>query len=195
MQVRPTPTDTAVADALGRLMEFWGFRANLGRIWTALYLCPRPRTAAELCQELQLSTGSVSMALQELCRWGAVTKTVLPGDRHDWYEARQDVLSSVANVMQQREAREIDQVLSTVDAALAVATAAVERAIADSDTTGQAEAQWRRARLQWLSDLAHAGHDLLGLLLDRRALESFLGRPEPTAAPLSDPLPRISLEE
>ncbi len=98
----PRPEQT-VADAIGRIMAFWGFRKNLGRIWALLYLSPDPLTAAELCEQLQLSTGSVSMALNELQRWGAVHKRFVTGDRRDHYEAEADIWGTVSRVMQQRE--------------------------------------------------------------------------------------------
>ena len=34
--------ELAIADTLGRLMEFWGFKRHVGRIWGVLYLSPRP---------------------------------------------------------------------------------------------------------------------------------------------------------
>ncbi|MEE2829846.1 MAG: MarR family transcriptional regulator, partial [Myxococcota bacterium] len=85
------PTDAQVATALGRLMAFWGFRRNLGRIWSLLFLSPEPLTAQDLCDRLKLSTGSVSMALNELQRWGAVHKRPVEGERREHYEAEGDI--------------------------------------------------------------------------------------------------------
>ena len=55
---------SAVADAVGGLMEFWGFKRNMGRMWTVLYLAPDPLSAADLCERLSLSTGAVSMTAE-----------------------------------------------------------------------------------------------------------------------------------
>src|SRR5205814_4466543 len=41
-----------VADAIGALMEFWGFKRFMGRLWTVLYLTGEPPAAAELCERL-----------------------------------------------------------------------------------------------------------------------------------------------
>jgi len=79
------------ADAMGRLMEFWGFRRHMGRLWTILYLCPEPMTTAELSETLQLSSSAVSLSLGELLRWGAVRKTWRPGERKDFYRAESSV--------------------------------------------------------------------------------------------------------
>ena len=35
-----------VCHAIGRLMELWGFRKNLGRVWTVLFLSDGPMSAA-----------------------------------------------------------------------------------------------------------------------------------------------------
>src|SRR5688572_6044548 len=74
------------ADAVGGLMEFWGFKRNMGRMWCVLYLSDRPLAAADLGQILQLSTGAVSMTLAELTKWGVVKKSWVPGERRDYYE-------------------------------------------------------------------------------------------------------------
>jgi DNA-binding transcriptional regulator GbsR (MarR family) len=65
MDPRDPSAEQRVADAIGRMMAFWGFRRNLGRIWALLYLAPAPVAAAELVERLRLSTGAVSMALSE----------------------------------------------------------------------------------------------------------------------------------
>jgi DNA-binding transcriptional regulator GbsR (MarR family) len=76
---RPGPLLEAklqVADQLGALMEFWGFKRVLGRIWTMLYLSDRPLTAAELSDQLDLSPSAISLAMAELKRWGVVVEDV-----------------------------------------------------------------------------------------------------------------------
>ena len=74
------PSEAAVSDAVGRLMEFWGFKRNMGRIWSVLYLSPEPLSAEDLRQALRLSSGAVSMTLSELARWGVVKKVWVAGD-------------------------------------------------------------------------------------------------------------------
>ena len=39
------PSEAAVSDVVGRLIEFWGFKRNMGRIWSVLYLSPEPLSA------------------------------------------------------------------------------------------------------------------------------------------------------
>src|SRR2546423_817881 len=62
------PAVLRVADAVGALMESWGFKRNMGRMWAVMYLEDHPLTAAELGDRLGLSTGAVSMLLSELVK-------------------------------------------------------------------------------------------------------------------------------
>lgn len=189
----PRPEQT-VADAIGRIMAFWGFRKNLGRIWALLYLSPDPLTAADLCEQLKLSTGSVSMALNELQRWGAVHKRFVAGDRRDHYEAEADIWGTVSRVMQQREVQQIALALDAFKSAEdSLAREVVEAEAAGDDSTAAA-AKYRTARVGELEELALAGKDLLALLLNQHAPDAIVPEREPLT--VSRPrLPRAPREE
>src|SRR5512141_704861 len=90
--------DLAIADQVGALMELWGFRRQLGRIWAVLFLSERPLAAPELCDRL-----GISMSLAELRSWGVVRGVSLPGDRKEHYQAETNVWQLVAHVLKQRE--------------------------------------------------------------------------------------------
>ena len=92
-----------VAEVIGGLMEFWGFKAVMGRLWTILYLSPEPLPAAELGERLQASTGAVSMALGDLQKWGVVKKAWRPGERRDFYEPETSIWKMVTRVFRERE--------------------------------------------------------------------------------------------
>jgi DNA-binding transcriptional regulator GbsR (MarR family) len=83
----PWQSELLVTDLIGRLIEFWGFKRNMGRVWAVLYLSPDPLSAKDLQAALQLSTGAVSMTLAELGRWGVVKKLWIPGERRDYFVA------------------------------------------------------------------------------------------------------------
>jgi DNA-binding transcriptional regulator GbsR (MarR family) len=173
-----------VADAIGKVMAFWGFRRNLGRIWSLLYLSPVSLTAPELCEQLSLSTGSVSMALTELQRWGAVVKVHVAGDRRDHYEAERDVWKLVSSVMAQREIREIEQAVSAFEGAERQFEA---RVAAGGD--GADEAAFRLARVRELEELSESVRELLRLLLGQASVDDIVRRGAPKAPP--EPLLRI----
>jgi DNA-binding transcriptional regulator GbsR (MarR family) len=105
--------EIVVSDAVGRLMAFWGFKRNMGRVWSLLYLTPSPLTAQDLQDLLQISSGAVSMTLAELTRWGVVKKVWVQGERRDYYAAEVGLWRMISRVLGERERAEI---ISAVDA-------------------------------------------------------------------------------
>src|SRR5688572_900934 len=97
------PAVLRVADAVGALIENWGFKRNMGRMWTVLYLEDHPLSAAELGERLGLSTGSVSMLLTEMQQWGVVKKAWVVGERREFYEAETSIWKLVQRVLRDRE--------------------------------------------------------------------------------------------
>ncbi len=138
MSARPTEADEPsareaealaarlrIADVVGNLMEFWGFKRGMGRIWALLYTSPRTLTAAEIADELQMSAGAVSMTLAELGKWGVVRRSWVPGDRRDFYEAETSVWKLVSRVVRERElalVREASESFAAADRALQAAS-------------------------------------------------------------------------
>ncbi len=102
---RVDPAVLEVADAVGELIESWGFKRNMGRMWAVLYLEDHPLTAAELGERLGLSTGAVSMLLAELSQWTAIKKAWVVGERREHYEAETDIWKMVSRVFRERELR------------------------------------------------------------------------------------------
>ena len=91
------------ADAIGDVIEHWGFRKPLGRAWTVLYLADDALCAAELGERLAMSAGAVSMTLTELQRWGVVRRVWKPGERKEFYEAETDFWKMISRVVHDRE--------------------------------------------------------------------------------------------
>jgi len=119
---QPEKKDTAPIDArfevcqiIGRLMELWGFRKNLGRIWTVLFLADSEVSAGEIAERLSLSRGSTSMALQELQRWGVVRKIWKPGERKDFFVAEENIAKMLLRILHERELPAIDEAISNLD--------------------------------------------------------------------------------
>jgi len=145
-----------VADMVGRLMQFWGFKRPMGRLWTLLYLAPEPLTAADIAQNLHMSAGAVSMTLNELSKWGAVKKTWRPGERRDFYEAETSVWKLVRRVIGDREltlVREFSDALGAADRALAAADL-------DPGVKG-----FKKERVERLLELSKLGENLLSALV------------------------------
>jgi HTH-type transcriptional regulator, glycine betaine synthesis regulator len=172
--------DLAVADAVGALMELWGFRRQLGRVWAVLFLCDRPLAAPELCARLEISTGLLSMSLAELRRWGVVRPVEIPGDRKEHYEPETNVWKLVARVLREREKRAVEGALAAFERALHD----VRTALVDADPAVKAAARFKAKRLELLVDLSRAALNVLRVLVESaradagpiRALSAALGR-------------------
>ena len=149
-------TERRLAEVIGGLMEFWGFKRPMGRIWTLLYLSPAPLGAAELGEQLKMSAGAVSMTLSELLKWGAVKKSWRPGERRDFYEAETSIGKLVQRVLRERElelVRQFGEALSNAEAALP----------RPSDDSGPTD--FKRDRVHELQRLARLGETLLTALV------------------------------
>jgi DNA-binding transcriptional regulator GbsR (MarR family) len=153
--------DLAAADAVGALMELWGFRRQLGRVWAVLFLSDRPLAAPELCARLEISTGLLSMSLAELRRWGVVRPVPVTGSRKEHYEAETNVWRLVARVLREREKRAVERALAAFESALADARSA----LADPDATLQAAARFKARRLEVLAGLSRAALKVLDVLV------------------------------
>ena len=149
-----------VADAIGRLMEFWGFKRSHGRIWATLYLARGELPAAELCERLDISAGAASMALAELERWGVVHRLLHPGERREYFRAETGLWRMISRVWREREQQEVERLIKALEEALA--------ALAQDRPQGpeaRAEARFRRDRLQKLLGLAYVGRGLIAMAL------------------------------
>jgi len=170
-----------VADAVGALMELWGFRRQLGRIWAVLFLSDRPLAAPELCERLQISTGLLSMTLSELRRWGVVRSVAIRGDRKEHFEAETHVWRMVRRVLAERERKAVEGALVAFEEALTE----VRSALAETDPSVKATARHQTERLAQLVTLTRAALGILRVLLESarvdmgplRVLSEALSRP------------------
>jgi HTH-type transcriptional regulator, glycine betaine synthesis regulator len=160
-------TEIAVADTIGRLMQFWGFKKPMGRLWTILYLSPHPVSAAELGHTLKMSAGSVSMSLSELEKWGAVTRTWIPGDRKDYFAAEPSVWKLVQRVVREREL----ELVKDFGVSLRNAEAAIHAARSVTNEASGATLAYKEQQLERLSKLSQAGESILTALVAGNAVD------------------------
>jgi DNA-binding transcriptional regulator GbsR (MarR family) len=165
-----SPAEAAVSDVVGRLMEFWGFKRNMGRLWAVLYLSPEPQSAEELRHALKLSSGAVSMTLSELSRWGVVRKVWVQGDRKDFYAAEVQLWRMISRVFNEREKAEINAAIEAFTEALAYVERMKHEERASAKARARAELQ--RERIAHLLELAKLGARLLDALLSTAKLDA-----------------------
>ena len=156
------PAVLRVADAVGALLEGWGFKRNMGRMWAVLYLEERPLTAGDLGERLKLSTGAVSMLLTEMQEWGAVKKAWVVGERREHYEAETSIWKMVSRVFRQRELvwiRTAQEQFEAAAAGFVPGTDSRRRLIAE--------------RIAGLAQLAQVGAALLEAILQGESVDAL----------------------
>lgn len=168
---RPPSPDPVlrVADAIGGLMEFWGFKRNLGRVWTVLYLETRPLSAPELCERLSLSSGTVSMTLSELGQWSAVRKAWMPGERRDHYEAETNIWKMISRVFRERELRQIQEAIET----FRTAESELDQQRPSASPAEVEGIEFARERIDGLIELARIGERLLDAILAGESVDAL----------------------
>jgi DNA-binding transcriptional regulator GbsR (MarR family) len=163
-----SPAEALVSDVVGRLMEFWGFKRNMGRLWAVLYLSTEPLSADELRHRLSLSSGAVSMTLSELARWGVVRKVWVQGERKDFYAAEVQLWRMISRVFNEREKAEIVVAIESFQEALAQ----LDKLRHASDAKTRARVELQRERIAHLLELAMLGGRLLDALLSTAKLDA-----------------------
>jgi DNA-binding transcriptional regulator GbsR (MarR family) len=162
------PSEALVSDIVGRLIEFWGFKRNMGRVWAVLYLSHQPLTAQDLRELLRLSSGAVSMILNELSRWGVVRKVWIQGDRRDHFAAEVQLWRMISRVLSERERTEIVVFMETCEEALRF----LETKARGADAKDRARAELQTERIKALYELARLGKKLLDGLLSTAKLDA-----------------------
>lgn len=154
-RVRQTPAapvwETSVLEAVGRIIDYWGFKRNHGRVWALLYLRDEALDATALGQRLGLSKGAVSMVMRELEGWAVIRR--VPADNRSGvaYMAERDLWLMLETVLRQRESRLFAQVRE--DLARAEKEAAADTGLSPSErrkVTGNIK------NMRRLADLANA---------------------------------------
>lgn len=159
-------SERIVSDAIGRLMEFWGFKRHMGRVWAILYLSDQPLTAADLRDRLALSSGAVSMTVSELARWGVVRKVFVQGERRDFFEAEGNLWKMISRVLRERELSEIGEAIDAFEDALAN----LRREHGGVEDRGRAAAQ--RARIEQLLELAKLGRAMVNTVINSAIMDA-----------------------
>jgi DNA-binding transcriptional regulator GbsR (MarR family) len=154
-----------VADAVGTLVEFWGFKRIMGRIWATLYLAPEPLAAKDLAARLKVSISLVSTTLSELLGWGVVRRPPRPGGRADVWEAETQVWKMLSKVLKERDRYRLERAVESLGAAKSeLGTPAKAR-------SEGARRKIVRARIDRLERLAVLTRGLLDVLLAEGTLD------------------------
>ncbi len=160
-----------VCDAVGNFIEYWGFKAIHGRIWTLLALSTEPLSQLEIADFLEVSRALVSAAVAELVEHGLIRPV---GDRRKApYEAVTDVWPTISDVLREREWMLVE-----------TARVALEGAIEEAELAPERRARFSVERLRFLLRMTELAQAFLRLLIGLRMpqrLESIGGWLKDTA--------------
>jgi DNA-binding transcriptional regulator GbsR (MarR family) len=112
-----------VVDAVGNVIEFWGFKHNQGRVWALLFVRDAALTAHEIQTVLDLSKGAVSMLSRELEQWRVIRRVREPGSGTWRFEANTSFIEMVRRVLETREQEFLARVKADLERAEQLAAA------------------------------------------------------------------------
>jgi len=91
----------SVCDAAGAFIEYWGFKAIHGRVWTLLAIHRTPMAQTQVAEMLGVSKALVSSAVSELTAYGLVKP--VSEKRNSPYVAVIDIWPVISEVLRERE--------------------------------------------------------------------------------------------
>lgn len=153
-----------VCDGTGDFIEWWGFRAIHGRVWTLLALMGRPLSQTDIAVLLDVSRSLVHGAVQELEEWGLVQRA--GNHRRAPIVAVTEVLPIITHVLRTREWMMIERVRVALEAASQEADLHFLR-------TGQEP--FSRERLRELTQLTEMAQGFLRVILNLRVSDDGRG--------------------
>jgi DNA-binding transcriptional regulator GbsR (MarR family) len=100
----------ALAEEIGGVIEYWGFKNIHGKVWTHLYLSPEPLDAAELMSRLKISKSLASITLNDLLRYNVIVQKGKGPRDTQTYGVNPDIREVILKVLREREFRMMTRV-------------------------------------------------------------------------------------
>ncbi|MBM4361025.1 MAG: hypothetical protein FJ096_23245 [Deltaproteobacteria bacterium] len=151
-----------VCDAVGDFIEYWGFKAIHGRIWTLLALSTSPMTQVEVADFLEVSRSLVSGAMSELMSHGLVRPT--EEHRNAPYTAVLDVWPTISDVLRGREWMLVES-----------ARMALEGAVEAAELSREAPPRFAVERMKFLLRMTEIAQAFLRILMNLRVPRKLEG--------------------
>jgi DNA-binding transcriptional regulator GbsR (MarR family) len=155
-------------EAIGQIIESWGFKKIMGTMWAFLYLCPEPATSKDICKNLKISPALASITLQDLQRWGVVTKISSIGKRLDYYVAEHDIWKMIRRVFREREKMAIEHVQKRLGDAMKSLDKELDSRM---DIKSRRTTQFQKLRLEDLLKATQNANDLMEGFIELASLD------------------------
>ncbi len=105
---------------VGEFIQYWGFKKIHGRIWAHLYTSTTPLDSQTLMSRLKVSKGLMSLAVRDLLEFEVIEPVSVGKHGVTFYQANQDLMLVITNVLRKREAVMISSVSSCLERLAAV---------------------------------------------------------------------------
>lgn len=102
--------ESTAINAIGNIIDFWGFKHNHGRVWALLFLRAQPLSAGDIQDALSLSKGAVSMISRELEQWGVIHRVRVPNQSAWHFVPETRLQRMIRRVLKEREAQVVTRV-------------------------------------------------------------------------------------
>ncbi len=139
----------------GRMGTQWGISKVMAEIYALLYMSNRPLNLEEMSERLQTSRSNISTNVRSLLDLGVVRKTLIRGDRRDYYAIEADIRKVAVRIAEGKKKRELDPALEIINSALEAAVQAKKQ----SDP-GDEPVDYYIARLETLKQLVETAESI-----------------------------------
>jgi HTH-type transcriptional regulator, glycine betaine synthesis regulator len=143
-----------LAEQVGHFIEYWGFRAVLGKIWCHLFLSKDPLDASELISRLQVSKALMSISLKELLDYKVIEVFGKSERGTTLYSPNPELTDVILNVLRRREKKMLSQI------------GAAQQVLRDLPDQEKQEANIDSARLEHLGEMIRSAQAILGALVN-----------------------------
>jgi len=95
----------------GAFGTHWGINRTMAQIHALLLISPDPLSAEDIMEQLDISRGNANMNIRELISWGLVQRTLITGERREFFTAEKDIWKVVRQIVKERKKRELEPML------------------------------------------------------------------------------------
>ena len=92
----------------------WGINRTMAQVHALLLVAAKPLSTDEIMAELSISRGNANMNIRELMDWKLIDKSIVAGDRKEYFAAEKDIWKVVTCITYQRKKRELDPMLKVL---------------------------------------------------------------------------------
>lgn len=127
------PKVVALTSHVGEFIDYWGFKAIEGKIWSLTYISDRPLGPSDYIQAFDISKGLVSQCVKRLVEYDVLIEVSEAGKKKQFYRANDDLVNVIKGVLRVRERRMLEQVEKSAKSLEKVGSKKLEKLEVDID--------------------------------------------------------------